>query len=977
MGIRATLENLLVHLSPSLSQANRQNAGRDDGDSFSREGFGERKSVGASSPTIRTRTRKSSKFILSAPFSRFHSASLPTPTTAASLLDVAAEKLEAQYDINHIYHYLSSVESDLLQQTRITTDRSVQRWLRHANSYLPELMRLEGRGDFTSDVCCGCHDVLNKGYGLRCDDCHDRALYCITCCLAIHERHPLHRVWRWTLGSRFEPVELSQVGLRFQLGHAVGEKCSNPDVALSGSIVILDLSGFHEVGITFCSCKDAVPPYVQLLRQRWFPAACLGPRTAATFRLLEHFHDLSSQSNISALGYYRSLLRITNNTGVDPPTNQLAAFLVMIREWQLLKTLKRAGTGNVPGGIAATPPDGCTVQCPACLPRSIDLPDTSGDECQKKSWLHRLSPIAYFNKGHASGPRLASSRYESTPLKNTGRTTIACHHGMMRPSSDADKVWGNRDALESPWTSSVLLPAGSHNSPDDHLRDAPPLHQAVLSDDVRRQQAQSSHIHDFLRQTAIDGVARRTASTWTGLYGGLQDHTLGSWNWDKVTTLPMTLLLDAERAVSQRRIYDNVYNALNDLVPREHVELWVQMVLRWEMEGGEGEEGPNPFEFQHSLLGQKKVRVDLYREDLMAIQSGQAKFVGGEEDTASTIIAMGLDLEDEQLQLCAAVADLEPQSSGLREVGIVEEQGRLRRRIEAWHDTAQILIPVIASLRAQYADVAATLSAQDVPVYLPSSICSADLPDDRLLTHEWRLREAQAYDALAHLRAHLEVIAFLRSSAYKNPGVEEKANLVADVVRAKISMDVRRYRAAHTALVALAPVLGKTMEEGYLQELNDSDVRYISTFNGVSTPWIWRFGRTGLLDPAHLLDLDTNKDLNAALRVEWCDARAHARTGMQMCKSLHDEMRRAIASHEQRAYWWEMQIGRNFADHPDYCEGANSYAYRQASIRHSMKDHCGNLWASIRDCLSTGPYDLDDFPGASSLASGRVGGKDE
>ena len=92
-----------------------------------------------------------------------------------------------------------------------------------------------------------------------------------------------------------------------------------PDPEFSGSFVVLDLSGFHQVVVQFCGCKDTVPPYVQLLRQRWFPAVCGGVKTAATFRLLEHFHLLSSQSNVSALDYYRSLLRMTNNTGVDPP----------------------------------------------------------------------------------------------------------------------------------------------------------------------------------------------------------------------------------------------------------------------------------------------------------------------------------------------------------------------------------------------------------------------------------------------------------------------------------------------------------------------------------------------------------------------------------------------------------------------------------------------------------------------------------
>ena len=35
----------------------------------------------------------------------------------------------------------------------------------------------------------------------------------------------------------------------------------------------------------------------------------------------------------------------------------------------------------------------------------------------------------------------------------------------------------------------------------------------------------------------------------------------------------MTLLLDAEHAISQHRVYDDVYNALTNLVPHVYVEL--------------------------------------------------------------------------------------------------------------------------------------------------------------------------------------------------------------------------------------------------------------------------------------------------------------------------------------------------------------------------------------------------------------------
>nr|VWP02331.1 Chitin synthase (EC [Ganoderma boninense] len=822
MGIRATLEHLLVSVYPPPSHANRRNAGRSERDPFFQARFGGRKFTLPSIPIVRSRrssARTLPKFILSSSSSGSESPSPPSSATATALLDVAAERLEARYDINHVYHYLSSVESDLLQQTLFTT----------------------------------------------------------------HERHPLHRIKRWT-GSRFEPVELSLLGLRLQLGHPAGEKCPAPDVSVSGSIFILDLSGVHQVGIMFCSCENALPPYIQLLRQQWFPASCQELQTAATFRLLEHFHLLSSQANVSALAYYRMLLSVTDNTGVCPPANHLPAFLITIREWQVLKTLRRTGAA---GRLVERPSD----HCPTCSPR--DLVDIS-------------------------------------------------EHVSAKPS------------LETPWTSSVLLHGENSDCPD-----------GTPSDASCQPEEHGTHVHDLL----LTEIARATFPIRRDSSGISRKHPFESWNWDEVTTL------HAEQAVSQRRLYGDVYNALNDLLPRDCVDTWIKMVLRWEMDGAEGEDDFNPFEFRHSLLGQKKVRADLYEEDLRAIQSGQGKFVGGEQETISGVIAAGLDLEDQQIQLSAMVVGVRHQSSGLCEVGIVGEQGRLRQRIDAWHDTAQNLIPIIASLRADYANVAVTVSAQDLPLYLPSSLFSVEVPDVRLFQHEWRLREAQAYDALAYLRAHLEVLEFLRSCAYKNPGVEERANLVADVVRAKIRLDVCRYRVAHSALVTLAPVLGETMEEGYLQELEDADIRYLSTTKGICAPWIWHFGHTALLDRAYLLDLDVNKELNAALRVEWCDARAHARASMQMCKSLHDDMCRAIASHEQRAHWWETQVGSAFAASSDYREGADSFARRQASIRHSMKVHCCNLWASMMDCLSVGPYDVDDIPGVASRVGSRSYGE--
>ena len=74
-----------------------------------------------------------------------------------------------------------------------------------------------------------------------------------------------------------------------------------------------------------------------------------------------------------------------------------------------------------------------------------------------------------------------------------------------------------------------------------------------------------------------------------------------------------------------------------------------------------------------------------------------------------------------------------------------------------------------------------------------------------------------------------------------------------------------------------------------------------------------------------------------------------------------------IAYHEWQSEWWKGQVGANFQTKEDYSEGANAYAYRQASIRRRMRDHCTHAWRYVKQwvCLtlpltSTTPSETDD-----------------
>ena len=112
-------------------------------------------------------------------------------------------------------------------------------------------------------------------------------------------------------------VTLKELGLRIQLGHVPGTRCICTERAFGDDFIILDISGVHEVSLDFCGCEDAQPRHVQLLRSRLFPATGVSPRTAATFRLMEHYHILHNQTKASGFEFYNTLDRRSNNMGTS------------------------------------------------------------------------------------------------------------------------------------------------------------------------------------------------------------------------------------------------------------------------------------------------------------------------------------------------------------------------------------------------------------------------------------------------------------------------------------------------------------------------------------------------------------------------------------------------------------------------------------------------------------------------------------
>ena len=127
-------------------------------------------------------------------------------------------KPTGSYGSHQLRQYLDSVGSDLLPRStsiskvsinvlrsdrRLTgaKEQSLSQWLPEADAYTAELIRLEGRGDSTGGRCSRCLDNLCDGLGIRCQDCYDQGLYCISCCVYIHSTHPFHRIQVCTMSE--------------------------------------------------------------------------------------------------------------------------------------------------------------------------------------------------------------------------------------------------------------------------------------------------------------------------------------------------------------------------------------------------------------------------------------------------------------------------------------------------------------------------------------------------------------------------------------------------------------------------------------------------------------------------------------------------------------------------------------------------------------------------------------------------------
>lgn len=279
-------------------------------------------------------------------------------------------------------------------------------------------------------------------------------------------------------------------------------------------------------------------------------------------------------------------------------------------------------------------------------------------------------------------------------------------------------------------------------------------------------------------------------------------------------------------------------------------------------------------------------------------------------------------------------------------------------------------------------------SPESVKLWLPSALphasrnvwCISGLP-----VLEFRLRYAQAIDALDQLRRLRCLVRGLWLQAQKHPspteGTRTRSRSVFDGLQMRITQVCSRYRDARVALLRLHPSGGWT---AFFKELKKEDIRGPGREQDEPSEscfipsWIWilRAPPTppdlpgsspespaaphNLYSPTTLSTIADNEDDQTSAQavedyilIDWAKAHERAKRFEEEVEMCVEEMRRTLVFFSWSASEWERRAKtRTQSDnsYPDeVLQGLQAYAYRQSAMFRKMITVFVNDWSS---CLT-------------------------
>ncbi|KAG6810168.1 hypothetical protein H0H92_013032 [Tricholoma furcatifolium] len=807
--------------------------------------------------------------------------------------------------------HLEEMDPDHAPTKTTAGENPMGTWLLERDRFIEELISLEGRGAYT---------------------CHR----CAICLREVKERE-------WN-GHFFEKSSLRALGLVVQLGHPRGSPCSNPIPSPGADFTVIDTNGVHSINLHFCGCGESNQLHtVQLLRSRLYPATTQNPKTATTFRALEHF-ELLSYLHALFLGIdanFRMKRKHVSNDARDPDIGQGFAYFVKEQPY--------------------------------------------------KEYLAK--------NDHFVEPKSTCSRHNAVNLSNakpgvshaaTGVGTIECaRHNMKRPNAVGDLQFG--ESLSGRNLRMVYVSYDICCQWSIHLRErmleldpsfflhddtvsikfaVPKWHLSAHVENCRTNYS----LHYTVGAARTDGeapergwaevnpLASSTKEMGPGSRRDCMDAHFGDYNWRKIVVMGSTLYRKAKAAAIDAAEHAIAHDELTATLPAATVSQWIIEVEAWEQtqnhplsSAATSSSIVNPYERKIQLPTQAAVRRKLAENEANAIASGKDVALDVNV-TPSVLISMGLDLEAEQRSIKVETSAIWEHAKDRQKTKLQLRNNALSRKLTAWTDCQQLYMPAVISLRRNDSAAANSKSAptplHDYPLYLPSACLSKISFDRGLADIEWDLRVAQANEALEGLRRNLQIRAYLfrfKDQNVRGQHANTRARHAIDNVQAKINVCAEEYRTAQRAIVALGGFLDKVGWKHEFLQLEHADIRDVSEKqDGLSvgrstTSWIWRV--RGSEEAA-----ENDELFRDALRMEWCKSRARAMRFAEEVELLHEEMDRVLRFLAWKETTWNSRAGywlKGATDITPRVEGLIAYALRQAKIQADLASHFKHIWEPV------------------------------
>ncbi|KAJ3500142.1 hypothetical protein NMY22_g19358 [Coprinellus aureogranulatus] len=424
------------------------------------------------------------------------------------------------------------------------------------------------------------------------------------------------------------------------------------------------------------------------------------------------------------------------------------------------------------------------------------------------------------------------------------------------------------------------------------------------------------------------------------------DFHFGNYNWVHITNLGTSLLKKMDVATSGVAERIIAHEDFQEGLDAADVEKWKQQVVEWERDPNSV---PNPFDMTIAAPSQYAVRKEFAEEDAAILATGKNFSLTG-EISASHLICRGLDLESEMRALKESMKKTWDHSRDRELTKVQLKSNTVVRKVDAWYRALQLFIPSTILLREECAESSKMVKAYDLPLFLPSQIGRRAPVNRDLYEIEFRLRTAQAQDALSTIRRNLQRRVTVRSRRRKT-----------------------EYIQAREALLTLAVILGKKDTERLFLPLTDDHLRPLQAESARTAPsagqtrevgksWIWNHPGASL-DKVSEYEAETKK-------IEWAKSRARSLRYQEEIQIVKEEMNRTVRFFTWKERDWmrcavakemvALQSGDTDCLTPEHAEGLRAYAERQASVCRGLRDSFIKQWTHVDSMIKMASMEAAD-----------------